>query len=89
MSPIQAGAQVLQYVCNFRPEPEGGYTVTCPAFPEIVTYGASLEEARHNAREAIELCLEVYQEDRLPPPPPDADPRTPVEELVAVKLEQA
>jgi antitoxin HicB len=48
------------YVCHFQPEPEGGYTVTCPALPPVVTYGETLEEARANAREAIELCLEVY-----------------------------
>ncbi len=51
-----------QYVCTFRREPEGGYTVKCRAFPEIVSYGASLDEARRNAREAIELCLEVYRD---------------------------
>jgi predicted RNase H-like HicB family nuclease len=51
-----------QYVCTFRPEPEGGYTVRCSAFPEVVSYGATLQEARHNAREALELCIEVYQE---------------------------
>jgi predicted RNase H-like HicB family nuclease len=50
-----------QYVCTFHLEPEGGYTVRCRAFPEIVSYGASLEQARRNAREAIELCVEVYQ----------------------------
>jgi antitoxin HicB len=55
-----------QYVCTFRPEPEGGYTVRCPAFPEIVSFGASLEEARRNAREAIELCLEVYRDSGWP-----------------------
>ncbi|MGV1014110.1 MAG: type II toxin-antitoxin system HicB family antitoxin [Methyloceanibacter sp.] len=49
-----------QYICSFRPEPEGGYTVRCAAFPEIVTHGASLEEARAAVREAIELCIEVY-----------------------------
>ena len=53
------GTLDAQYVCTFRPEPEGGYTVRCPALPEIVSYGASLEEARPNAREAIELCLEI------------------------------
>jgi predicted RNase H-like HicB family nuclease len=52
-----------QYVCTFRPEPEGGYTVRCRAFPEIVSYGATLEKARHSAREAIELCIEVYQKN--------------------------
>jgi predicted RNase H-like HicB family nuclease len=58
-----------QYVCTFRPEPEGGYTIRCAAFPEIVSYGKSLEEARRHAREAIELCLEVYREKGGPAPP--------------------
>jgi predicted RNase H-like HicB family nuclease len=71
-----------QYVCTFRPEPEGGYTVRCSAFPEIVSYGASLREARHNAREALELCVEVYQEKGWPSPASDA-------EIVPVKLARA
>jgi predicted RNase H-like HicB family nuclease len=52
-----------QYVCAFRREPQGGYTVRCRAFPEIVTHGSSIEEARANVREAIELCLEVRREE--------------------------
>jgi predicted RNase H-like HicB family nuclease len=48
-----------QYVCTFRPEPEGGYTVRCSAFPEVVSYGASLEEARHNARKTIKEIIPV------------------------------
>jgi predicted RNase H-like HicB family nuclease len=44
------------------------------AFPEIVSYGASLEEARHNAREAIDLCLEVYREKGWPLPKSESDP---------------
>ena len=47
------------YLCHFRPEPEGGFTVTCPKLPPVITYGETLEEAQANAREAIELCLEV------------------------------
>ena len=78
-----------QYVCTFRPEPEGGYTVLCSAFPEIVSYGASLEEARHNAREALELCIEVYQEKGWPLPESDADPRKTIEEIIPVKLARA
>jgi predicted RNase H-like HicB family nuclease len=53
-----------QYLCTFRPEKGGGYTVRCAAFPELVSNGRTLDEARHNAREALELCLEVYQEIR-------------------------
>ncbi len=75
-----------QYVCTFRPEPEGGYTVRCEASPEIVTYGSSLDRARRNAREAIELCLEVYRDDGQPLPPSDSDLRETITEMVPVKL---
>jgi predicted RNase H-like HicB family nuclease len=78
-----------QYVCNFRPEPEGGYTVSCPVFPEIVTYGSSLGEARKKAREAIELCLEVYRDEGRPFPPSDSDPQETVSEVVPVRLSRA
>jgi len=82
-------AQNAQYVCTFRREPEGGYTVKCRAFPEIVSYGVLLEEARHNAREAIELCLEVYREKGWPLPKSESDPRKTIRELVPVKLARA
>jgi predicted RNase H-like HicB family nuclease len=78
-----------QYVCTFRPEPEGGYTVRCRAFPEIVSYGASLEEARRNAREALELCIEVYRKKKWPLPKSDADPRKTIKEIIPVKLARA
>lgn len=76
------------YACAFRPEPEGGYTVRCAAFPEIVTHGRTLEEARHNAREAIELCIEVYQAEgrRLPRP---ENPRRTIREVVPATLSRA
>jgi len=75
-----------QYVCTFRPEPEGGYSVRCAAFPELITHGRTLEEARTMAREAIELCLEVYRDEGRPIPASDADPHKTVKEVVPVKL---
>lgn len=63
-----------QYACIFRPEPGGGYTVRCAAFPELITNGRTLEEARAMAREALELCLEVYRDEGRPIPASDADP---------------
>ena len=72
------------YLCRFQPEPEGGFTVTCPKLPPIVTYGETLEEAQANAREAIELCLEVMRADGHSAPPPDGDLTSPIEQLVAV-----
>jgi predicted RNase H-like HicB family nuclease len=77
------------YLCRFRPEPEGGFTVTCPKLPPVVTYGETLEAAQANAREAIELCLEVMREDGQPIPPPDRDLTSPIDQLVAVTLAEA
>jgi predicted RNase H-like HicB family nuclease len=77
------------YLCTFRPEPEGGYTVRCTAFPELVTHGRTLEEARAMAREALELCLEVYQDEGRPIPASDADPSKTIEEIIPVRLARA
>jgi predicted RNase H-like HicB family nuclease len=75
-----------QYTCTFRAEPEGGYTVRCAAFPEIVSFGATLEEARDKAREAIELCIEVYRDRGWSVPPSEHDLRKTIKEMVPVKL---
>jgi predicted RNase H-like HicB family nuclease len=77
----------IAYLCWFRPEPEGGFTATCPKLPPVVTYGATLKEAQANAREAFELYLEVTQEeDGQPIPLPDRDLASPIEQLVTVAV---
>ena len=38
------------------------------------------------AREALELCIEVYEEEGRPLPASDLDPGTTIKEIVAVKL---
>jgi len=38
------------------------------------------------AREALELCIEVYEEEGRPLPASDVDPRTMIKEIVLVKL---
>jgi antitoxin HicB len=50
------------YTFVFDPEPEGGYTVTCPALPGLVTYGEILEQARAMAQDAMEGLIEVMLE---------------------------
>lgn len=52
----------LTYKVLLRPEPEGGYTVNVPALPGCITYGETLEEAKANAQEAIELYVESLKE---------------------------
>jgi antitoxin HicB len=60
------------YTVLLQPEPEGGFTVTCPTLPGLVTYGASVDEARAMAGEAIACYLESLQKDGLPIPESDA-----------------
>src|SRR5271154_2479246 len=50
------------YTFVFSPEPEGGYTVTCPALPGLVTYGETLDEARAMARDAMDGLIELMAE---------------------------
>src|SRR5712691_279639 len=73
-----------RYVCTFHRNPSGRYSVRCPAFPGLITSGNDLEEARHNAREALELCIEVYQDKGWPLPASDADPRGTIKEGIPV-----
>jgi antitoxin HicB len=44
------------------PQPEGGYTVTSPLLPELVTEGASLDESLENVKDAFKAVMELYQE---------------------------
>jgi antitoxin HicB len=60
------------YSIVLRPEPEGGFTVRVPAFPEIVTFGADEAEALAMATEAIELVIESRQDRGEPIPATDA-----------------
>jgi predicted RNase H-like HicB family nuclease len=50
----------------FEPSDEGGYTVYVPSLPGCISEGDTLEEARRNIREAIELYLEPSEEPVAP-----------------------
>jgi antitoxin HicB len=49
-----------------EPQPEGGYTVTSPVLPELITEGDTVEEAMENARDAFHLVLEIYEDEGRP-----------------------
>jgi antitoxin HicB len=53
----------------FTPQPENGYTVTCPLLPELVTEGDSVEEALANVSDALSALLEAYRHLNRPIPP--------------------
>ena len=46
----------------FTPQPEGGYTVTSPLLPELITEGDTLEEANANVADALAAVAELYAE---------------------------
>lgn len=50
------------------PQPEGGFTVTSPVLPELVTEGDSPEEIMANVRDAIQATLELYEDLTKPLP---------------------
>ena len=62
-----------RYTVLFEPAEEGGYVVTCPALPGLVTEGDTIEEAREMARDAIRAYVESLRKDGLPIPD-DIDP---------------
>jgi predicted RNase H-like HicB family nuclease len=70
------------YTVLFEPAEEGGYVVTCPALPGLVTEGDTLDEARRMALDAIRAYLESLRKDHLPVP---AD-RPPVQEELRILL---
>ena len=51
------------------PQPEGGYTVTCPLIPEMVTEGDTVREALQNANDALAAIIEAYEDLHRPLPP--------------------
>jgi antitoxin HicB len=52
----------------FTPQLEGGFTVTSPVLPELITEGDTLEEAHDNVREAFEAVVELYADQGRPLP---------------------
>ena len=53
----------------FEPQPEGGYTVTCPVLPELITEGETIAEALANVKDALVAIIEAYEDlsRSLPP----------------------
>ncbi len=47
-----------------EPQPEGGYVVTCPLLPELITEGDTVNEAVFNANDALEAIIEAYLSSR-------------------------
>lgn len=76
------------FTVQFEPAEEGGYVVTCPALPGLVTEGDTLDEAREMAKDAIRAYVESLRKDGLPIPF-EPQSREPIKEHITVALEVA
>ena len=52
----------MQFTIKLEESDEGGYTVQCLELPAAISEGDTKEEALENIKEAIQLVLEVTQE---------------------------
>jgi len=73
--------RILNFNVILTPDETGGYVVTCPALPGLVTEGDTLEEAREMATDAIRCYLESLQKDGEPIPTDNS-----ITEEVAVEI---
>ena len=73
--------KILNYTVIMTPDDAGGYVVTCPALPGLVTGGDTLDDARAMATDAIRGYIESLQKDGEPIPTDN-----PIVERVAVEV---
>ena len=83
--PIESQSE-YDYTVLFEPAAEGGYVVTCPALPGLVTEGDNLEDARIMAEDAIKGYLESLRNDGEPIPADISISLDPVKEHIRVNL---
>ncbi|MCC7187935.1 MAG: type II toxin-antitoxin system HicB family antitoxin [Anaerolineales bacterium] len=51
------------------PQPEGGYVVTCPVLPELITEGEDVQDALQNANDALAAIVDALKQLNKPLPP--------------------
>ncbi|HEY6421158.1 MAG TPA: type II toxin-antitoxin system HicB family antitoxin [Candidatus Binataceae bacterium] len=74
------------YMVYYEPQADGSFAVVFPAFPEIVTFGRTLAEARAMARDALRCHLEGLRKDGETIPPETPPTGQPIREEVVVAI---
>jgi antitoxin HicB len=62
-------SQIYKLPLVLEPQPEGGYVVTCPLLPELITEGETVQEALQNANDALAAVVEAFKALKKPLPP--------------------
>ena len=63
-----ATKRIREYTAFFEANEHGGYTVTVPALPGLVTEGKDLEHARSMAKDAVRCYIEGLKKAKEPIP---------------------
>ncbi len=63
---------IRQYTVVIEPGEDGYFVVHVPALPGCITQGRTMDEARTNAKEAIEAYLGSLRKHGQPIPEPDS-----------------
>jgi len=61
-------ACIYQVPLVLTAQPDGGYTVTSPALPELVTEGDTVEDALAHVPDALAAVVELYDDLGKPLP---------------------
>lgn len=80
------GRGSYHYTVYFEPQSDGSFAVVFPAFPEIVTFGRSLRQARAMARDALRCHLEGLRKDGVEIASEMPPPGQPIREEVVIAL---
>jgi antitoxin HicB len=62
-------SQLYKLPLVLEPQPEGGYVVTCPLVPELITEGDTVQDALQNANDALAAIVEALRDLNQPFPP--------------------
>jgi antitoxin HicB len=60
--------QIYKLPLLLEPQPEGGYTITCPLLPELITEADTLEDVHANVADALGAVIEIYEDMGRPFP---------------------
>jgi antitoxin HicB len=61
-------SQIYKLPLVLEPQPEGGYVVTCPLLPELITEGETVQDALQNANDALAAIMEALKDLKKPLP---------------------
>lgn len=62
-------SQIYKLPLVLEPQPEGGYVVTCPLLPELITEGEDVQDALKNANDALSAIVDAFRQLNQPLPP--------------------